>query len=69
MYLPAVANLSNSYIVTANIIAGKIEMLVKSTRFYPYFGRKGKCNRSQSRDKILVDFTSISIVLAMMLAN
>ena len=25
----------------ANIIAGTIEMLVKSTRFYPYFGRKG----------------------------
>ena len=49
--LPAVAYLSNSLL--ANTIAETIEMLVKSARFYSYFGKKGKCNRSQSRDKIL----------------
>ena len=35
MHLPAVANLSKSQL--ANIIAGTIEMLVKSTKFYTYF--------------------------------
>ena len=47
MHLPGVANLSTviaSYV--ANIIAETIEMVVKSTRFYPNFGRKGMCNRS-----------------------
>ena len=34
MHLPAVANLSKSWL--ANITPGTIEMLVKSTRFYPY---------------------------------
>ena len=46
-------------------------MLVKYKRFYPYFGKKinvNACDRSQSRDEIL-DFTSICIVPAMMLAN
>ena len=40
MHLPAVANLSIIYSQLANIIPGTIEMLVKSTRFYPYFGVK-----------------------------
>ena len=35
MHLPSVAYLSKSLL--ANIIAGTIEILVKSTRFYPYF--------------------------------
>ena len=35
MHLPAVANLSKSQL--ANIIPGTIEMLVNSTRLYPYF--------------------------------
>ena len=56
--------------VVANLFAATIEMLVKSTRFYPYFGRKDKCNRSQSRDMYnIVDFTSISIVAANRLAT
>ena len=38
MEIMAMANLS-SYILLATIIAGyMVQMLVKSTRFYPYFG-------------------------------
>ena len=47
-------------------------MLVKSKRLYPYFGMKINVNawdKSQSREKNLLDFTSICIVSAMMLAN
>ena len=36
MHLPAVAIIYLIYL--ANIIAETIEMLVKSTEFYPYFG-------------------------------
>ena len=45
-----------------------IEMLVKSTRFYPYFDRK-YIKVSQSRDNKFLYFTSISYVPAMMVAS
>ena len=41
-------------------------MLVKYTKFYPYFRRKGMCNRSA---KVEIKSCSISIVPTMMLAN
>ena len=56
MHLPAVANL----------FATTIEMLVKSTRFYPYFVASVTFTFPA---KNLVDFTSISIVAANRLAT
>ena len=44
---------SNSWLYLANIIAGTIEMLVKSARFNPYFGFCYIYLSCQSRDKIL----------------
>ena len=45
-------------------------MLLKSKRFYPYFGRKIKVNVIEAKVGIKsFRFTSICIVPAMMLAN
>ena len=52
MDLPALANLSsyNGYLPSW---LGTTQISVKSTAFYPYFGRKINGNKSQSRDKML----------------
>ena len=49
IHKPALANICDL------VIAATLQMLIQSTTFYPYFGRKLKANRtSQSRDNMLL---------------